>query len=240
MNKTGKLFIVGTPIGNLNDITLRALETLKSVSYIACEDKRVNIKLLNHFDIKDKNLISYHNFNEQVSANKIIKLLREGHDVALVSDAGMPVIADPGFLIINKVKEEELPWEIIPGVSALTTTITVSGLGPEFTFLGFGKPKKGQLITQLSKLSPGTYVFFVAPHKLEYFLLAIKETHPDDHYLFLAKELTKIYQNFFSGKVDEILEQLSGNFKGEFTLVLKINEKEKKEKINKYKKEIIE
>lgn len=231
----GTLYIVGTPIGNLKDITLRAIEILKQVDYIACEDTRNSLKLLNHFEIKEKKLISYHNFNEQSSSKNILNLLKEGKNIALISDAGMPTIADPGFEIIKEVRENNLNLEIIPGVSALTTVMSLSNMGPEFTFLGFGKNKKGQLKNQLKSLDYGTYVFFVAPHKLEYLLDSINEIYPLNNKIFLAKELTKIYEKHYYGSALEVKEQLTKNYKGEFSLVLKI-EKNKKIKVNKYEK----
>lgn len=230
----GKLFVVGTPIGNLQDITLRAIETLKMVDVIACEDTRVSIKLLNHLNIKDKKIITYHNFNEKQSSAGVFKLITEGKNVALISDAGMPTIADPGFHVILEAKTKNIDIEVIPGVSALTTAMSLSSMGPEFTFLAFGKPKKGQLESQIKDLVPGTYVFFVAPHKLEVMLDIINNFHPQNHLVFLAKELTKKFEQHFYGSVKEIKEQLN-SYKGEFTLVLKL-EKAKKEKINKYPK----
>lgn len=228
-----KLFIVGTPIGNFEDITLRAINTLKTVDVIACEDTRVTIKLLHHFGINDKKLISYHNFNEQHSAHGIIDLVQKsGKSVALVTDAGMPIISDPGFLLIDLAKKANISFEVIPGVSALTTAFCASGLGHEFTFLGFGKPKKQQLINQIESLVPGTYIFFSAPHKIE-FLLDVIEQKIEHHQIFVGREMTKKFETFYYGKAQEVKKQLQGSFMGEFTLVLKI-EKTKKIKINKY------
>ncbi len=232
-----KLFIVGTPIGNFNDITLRALDVIKNVDIIACEDTRVTTKLLNHFEIKNKKLISYHNFNEKQASQKIINLMKEKNiSVALVSDAGMPTIADPGFNLIESIKKENIDIEIIPGVSALTTAMSISGLGPEFTFLGFSKTKKEQENKHLQDLKPGTYVFFVAPHKIEN-LLNMINNNCKDHKIFIGREMTKIHESFYSGNALELKEILVKNsqLKGEFTLVLRIN-KQKKEKINKYSK----
>lgn len=230
-----KLYVVGTPIGNFNDITLRALEVLKDVDIIACEDTRVTQKLLHHFDIKNKRLIAYHNFNEKQSTKGIIDLINKGNSIALVSDAGMPMIADPGFNLVSESITSNINYEIIPGVSALTTAISAAALGTEFTFLGFGKQKKEQLVNQIKSLTEGTYVFFVAPHKIE-FLLETIDKHCPDHDIFVGREMTKIYQSFYYGDAKSVLEQIKDNLKGEMTLVLKI-EKQKKEKINKYKRE---
>lgn len=228
-----KLFIVGTPIGNFEDITLRAINTLKTVDVIACEDTRVTLKLLYHFGINHKKLIAYHNFNEHHSAQGIIDLIvKSGKSVALVTDAGMPIISDPGFLLIDLAKKENISFEVIPGVSAITTAFCASGLGHEFTFLGFGKPKKQQLVKQISSLSPGTYIFFSTPHKIE-FLLDVIDQNVEYHQIFVGRELTKKFETFYYGRAQEVKEQIQGSLMGEFTLVLKI-EKIKKIKVNKY------
>ncbi len=219
-NKT-KLFIVGTPIGNFEDITLRAIRILKEVDVIACEDTRVTQKLLHHFDIRNKKLIAYHNFNERNSARGIIELINnQNKSIALVSDAGMPTISDPGFNLIEEAYKNNIEFEIIPGVSAITTIMTASNLGPDFTFLGFGKPKKGQLTNQIKSLNPGTYIFFVSPHKIESFLEIINETC-NEHILFVGREMTKLHQSFYRGNANEIRNQIKDKIKGEFSVVLK-------------------
>lgn len=230
-----KLFIVGTPIGNFEDITLRALRTLKDVDVIACEDTRNSQKLLNHFQIKNKKLVSYHNFNEKQATKKIIDLLtNQNLSVALISDAGMPTISDPGYQLIFEAKKNNLEVEIIPGISALTTAITMSSMGPEFTFLGFCKNTKEQQKRQIENLLPGTYAFFIPPHKLIIFLEII-EIQNFSYEIFIAREMTKIHESFYWGNVQEIKEKIKNNLRGEITLILKIN-KTKKEKVNKYKK----
>ncbi len=231
----GKLYIVGTPIGNLKDITLRAIETLKTVNYIACEDTRVTKVLLNSLDIKGKKIISYHNHNEIPSTKGILELLNNGNDVALVSDAGMPLIADPGFNLLKEIKRNKMDFEIIPGVSALTTSIVMSGFGPDFTFLGFPKNKKNQMISQIKNITSGTYIFFVAPHKLLFTLETLNEQYQGKEKIFLCKELTKKFEEHFDGTAKELIDILPENIKGEFTLIFSI-EKEKREKVNKYKK----
>ena len=130
------LYFVGTPIGNLKDITYRAVETLKSVDVIACEDTRHSLALLNHYGIK-KPLISYHKFNEKESSEKIIEILKEGKNVAVISDAGMPVISDPGSVLVEKLKEIGMPFTAVPGASACTTALLLSGFSGEFCFIGF-------------------------------------------------------------------------------------------------------
>lgn len=228
-----KLFIVGTPIGNLKDITLRALETLKEVDVIACEDTRVTQKLLNHYEIKNKKLISYHDKNEKQSANGILNLLEANKTVAIVSDAGMPMIADPGFEALRQVIKNEIPYEIIPGVSALTTTLSLSNFDTHFKFLGFLKPKTQQRRNQLQKLTQGTYIAFVSPHKLESTINDFKDIFNDNIQLFLGKELTKKFEKHYRGNPSEILEMIKDNIKGEYTLAF---EMPKIKKENKYDK----
>lgn len=230
-----KLFIVGTPIGNMDDITLRGIKTLQNVDVIACEDTRTTLKLLKHFNIINKKLISYHNFNERQSTKGIIKLIKNGNIVALVSDAGMPTISDPGFQLIECAKKEGIKFEIIPGVSAITTSIVASSLGPEFTFLGFGKNKKEQLNNQIKNLSSGTYIIFSAPHKILFLIETLNKWHKNIN-ICIANELTKKFEKFYFGSPDEILSVLRKNIRGEYTIVFKID-KIKKEKINKYKKD---
>ncbi len=231
----GKLFIVGTPIGNLQDITLRAIETLKAVDYIACEDTRTSKVLLNFLKIKDKKIISYHNFNEVASSKGIIELLNNKKNVALISDAGMPMIADPGFNLLKEIKKNDFSFEIIPGISALTTSIVISGLGPNFTFLGFPKNKKSQMISQINQITNGTYIFFIAPHKLLFTLEILNEVFNGQESIFLGKELTKKFEEHFYGTAKEIIMKMPKVIKGEFTLIFSIP-KLKKEKINKYRK----
>ena len=163
MKNAGILYIVGTPIGNLADMTYRAVTTLKLVNYIACEDTRTSKKLLDHYQIENKTLIAYHNFNEPKSTATIIKLLQAGNDVALISDAGMPAIADPGFYLIREARKAHIKISIIPGVSALTSAMALSNLGPEFTFLAFGKNTRAQAAKQIASFIPGTYVFLLRP-----------------------------------------------------------------------------
>ncbi|QIW61977.1 16S rRNA (cytidine(1402)-2'-O)-methyltransferase [Mycoplasmopsis gallinacea] len=230
-----KLYIVGTPIGNFDDITLRALKTLEKVEHIACEDTRVTTKLLRHFELPDKKLFSYNNFNERSSSNGIIKLLEQGIDVALVSDAGMPVVSDPGFEAIKQVRSNNFEIEIIPGVNAAITAFVGSNFSSTFTFLGFLKDKSNQRKNELAKLEIGTYIFYVSPHKLEQSLLDINEVFSGKEQICLSRELTKMYETWYYGNAKEVLEKLLANneIKGEFTLILNIP-KIKKEKVSKY------
>ena len=227
-----KLYIVGTPIGNMKDITLRALETLKSVDIIACEDTRVTRKLLSYYEISDKKLIAYHDKNEKHSASGIVKLLKEGQMVAIVSDAGMPTINDPGFEAIRQALNNDIEIEIIPGVSATTTAIALSNLDTHFTFLGFLKPKTIQRQNQLKKLTPGSYVAFLSPHRLMGELEDLKTIFGPDLKMFLGRELTKKFESHYRGNVVDVIEAVKEHVKGEFTVVFEIQRK----KVNKYAK----
>lgn len=230
-----KLFIVATPIGNIKDITLRALEALKEVDIIACEDTRVSSKLLNHYQIK-KPLISYHNFNEKENAKKIIDFILLGKSVALISDAGTPLISDPGFNLINEAIKHDIEIETLPGPSAFVNAFVLSGFNYPFTFLGFLKDKSSQRIKELENLDYGTYIIYVAPHKLLSTLEDLDSIFGSKINIFLVKELTKIYEKHYRGTVVQIQEQLqNSSLKGEFTLVFQYSEDKKtKVKINKY------
>ncbi len=217
-----KIYIVGTPIGNLKDITLRAIETLELVDVIACEDTRVTKKLLNHFEIKNKSLISYHDKNEKNSAKGIISLIEQGKKVAVVSDAGMPVIADPGFEVIRQARENKIDIEVIPGPSAQTTVAAISGLSPFYKFIGFLSPKTGKRKNELKAMSNGTYITYVSPYKLESTLLDIIEVFGKDTQVFLAKELTKLYEKTYKGTVEEVYNVVKNNVKGEYTLAFEV------------------
>lgn len=230
-----KIYIVGTPIGNLKDITLRALETLKAVDVIACEDTRVSAKLLNHYDIK-KRLISYNKINEKASAQGLIDLIeKDDLKMALISDAGMPLVSDPGFELIKQAREKNIELELIPGVNAAISAFAFSGLSNTFIFMTFPKEKSGQRLEQVKSFtSEHAYVFYVAPHKLESFLKDIDSVWGNQAQLFMARELTKIHEEFIYATATELLaKNKTSPFKGEITLVIKLKEI-KKEKINKY------
>lgn len=227
-----KLFIVGTPIGNMKDITLRALETLKQVKVIACEDTRVTRKLLNHHDIRDKKLIAYHDKNEKASAKGIIDMIKNGEAVALVSDAGMPVVSDPGYEVIRQAIKHDVDIEVVPGVSATLTTLVLSNFDTYFKFNGFLKPKSGQRINQLKSLEPGTHIFFASPHRIISELEDIKEALGNDTQIFVGRELTKMFETHYRGTPDEIIEQIKDEVKGEFSMAIEV----KKKKVNKYAK----
>ena len=220
--KIGKLYLVPTPIGNLKDITLRALETLKDVDIIAAEDTRQTLKLLNHFEIK-KTLISYHKFNEQNKSDKIIDLLMEGKNVALVSDAGTPGISDPGSVIVEKCIEKMIDFEVLPGATAITTALVYSGLDTtKFLFRGFlpRENKERKMITDELMQSQETLIFYEAPHRLIDTLTFLLDIF-GDRKIAVCRELTKLYEEIYRGTLQQaILYFIEKKPRGEFVLVL--------------------
>ncbi|MDD3852736.1 MAG: 16S rRNA (cytidine(1402)-2'-O)-methyltransferase [Syntrophomonadaceae bacterium] len=220
---SGKLYICGTPIGNLEDVTVRLLKTLRAVDVIACEDTRHTIKLLNRYHIK-KPLISYHQHSDQHKENHLIELLISGKNVALVTDAGMPGISDPGTRLIKSVIKAEIEIEVIPGPSAVIAALTLSGMDTDsFVFMGFLPVKAGQRRTALQKLQQEskTIVFYEAPHRLENFLQVISEVMGSERQIAIARELTKIHEQVFRGTIEEAQEYFQQNpARGELTIVL--------------------
>lgn len=220
--KIGKLYIVGTPIGNLGDMTIRAIETLKKVDVILAEDTRNTLKLLNHFNIQ-KHLVSYHRHNEDEKVNKMTEFLDDGKDLALVSDAGMPIISDPGHSLVKHLIENGYKIEVIPGVTALTTAIVKSGLdSTRFTFEGFLSINKKQRRLRLDELKDETrtMIFYEAPHKL---LATLKDMHEyiGDRNICIARELTKLYEEFSYTTIKEAIIKLEENgIRGEIVLIL--------------------
>ena len=234
--KSGKLYLVPTPIGNLKDITLRALETLKAADIIAAEDTRQTLKLLNHFEIK-KTMISYHKFNEQSKSDKIIDLLMEGKTVALVSDAGTPGISDPGSVIVERCIEKMIDFEVLPGATAITTALVYSGLDTtKFLFRGFlpRENKDRKIITDELLQSQETLIFYEAPHRLIDTLTFLLDAF-GDRKIAVCRELTKIYQEIYRGNIKEAIQYfIEKKPRGEFVLVL---EGKKLEDIKQEKKE---
>lgn len=218
--KKGKLFICGTPIGNLKDITIRCLEILKSVDLIACEDTRETLKLLNFYGIKKK-LISYHEFNKFSAAEKILNILREQKKIALVSDAGMPCISDPGSELIKIVRENMFDIEIIPGPTAFASAISFVGLeSKNFVFEGFINKNERKKFVERIKFEERPTVFYEAPHKLLNMLEFIFK-NIGDRKLYLVKELTKIHEKMFSGTLEDAINLLKLNPpKGEYVVLL--------------------
>ena len=218
----GKLYLVPTPIGNLKDITLRALETLQEADVIAAEDTRQTLKLLNHFEIK-KSLISYHKFNEQIKSDKIIDLLLEGKNVALVSDAGTPGISDPGSVIVQRCIEKMIDFEVLPGATAITTALVYSGLDTtKFLFRGFlpRENKERKVIVNELLQSQETLIFYEAPHRLIDTLTFLQEVF-GDRKIAVCRELTKMYEEIYRGTIKEaVLYFMEKRPRGEFVLVL--------------------
>ena len=215
------LYFVATPIGNLKDITLRALEVLNSVDVIACEDTRNSLKLLNHYDIRKK-LIAYHKYNEDNSSEGIIKLLNDGKDVAIISDAGMPVISDPGDTIIQKLKEKNIPYTVVPGANAGLCALILSGLNSSrFTFIGFLPEDKKECNNLLNDIKNyrTTLLFYVAPHDI--FSITNKLFNVlGKRKAVLVNEITKLYEKSYSFNLGEKLEIEP---KGEYVLALEGN-----------------
>lgn len=222
MNKKGKLHLVSTPIGNMEDITLRALRTLKEVDLIAAEDTRHSIKLLNYYDIK-KRLTSYHEHNEKTKGKYLVDLLLEGSNIALISDAGCPGISDPGREIIKQCAEEEIEVTMIPGPSALTTGIALSGMPiGSFVFEGFlpTSKKARERRLDLLKQEKRTMVFFEAPHRLLTTLKMFFKVFGNRE-IVLAKELTKKHEQIIRSTLEKSINDfLVQTPKGEFVVVV--------------------
>jgi 16S rRNA (cytidine1402-2'-O)-methyltransferase len=218
------LYLVATPIGNLEDITLRALRVLKGVDLIACEDTRQTQKLLNHYGISTRT-ISYHEHNEMTKAAELVVDLEGGAKIALVSDAGMPGISDPGFRLITLAIRHGVPVVPIPGASAFLAALVASGLPTDsFRFSGFLPAKRGERRTLLETIhtSPRTQVFYEAPHRVVETLEDIVEVLGPERHVVVAREVTKIHEEFLRGRATGILETLKsrGDVKGEITLLI--------------------
>jgi len=235
--ETGKLFIVSTPIGNLEDITYRAVNTLKNVDLILAEDTRHSSKLISHFQISKK-LIAFHDHNEKSQYMKIIEKLKDGLNIALISDAGTPLINDPGFNLVRSAKQENINVVPIPGASSPIAALSASGLPADsFTFLGFVPTKDSDKINFFEKLkySSGTSIFFESPSRILKTTTLIKEIFGPKRNVCLAKEISKIHETIITGDIDEIihyLEESPDHQKGEFVvLVGGLNYKEIDEKL---------
>lgn len=219
---SGKLYLVPTPIGNLKDITLRALEVLNSVDLIAAEDTRQSLKLLNHFDIK-KSLISYHQHNEQGKSEDLIEILKEGKSIALVTDAGTPGISDPGSVIAVKCIEEGISFEVLPGATAITTALVYSGLDTtKFLFRGFlpRENKDRKPIIEDLKDRTETLIFYEAPHRL-LDTLEFLEEHLGDRKISICRELTKLHEEILRLPLSDAVKYYTENSpRGEYVLVV--------------------
>lgn len=227
--KKGILYIVATPIGNLEDITLRAIKTLKEVDLIVAEDTRHTLKLLNHLEIS-KPLISYHRHNEDVKTEILIKELKQGKNLALVSDAGTPGICDPGEEVIKRCIEEDIKIVPIPGACAMINALICSGLDTkEFAFIGFLPLNKKNRKEKLEEIQneTKTTILYEAPHKLETTLKDLKEII-GDRKIVLAREITKIHEEYLRENIDELIEKAK-DIKGEIVLILEGAKKNEEE-----------
>ena len=223
-NLTPALYLVATPIGNLEDITLRALRVLKEADLIACEDTRQTQKLLNHYSVSTRT-VSYHEHNEMTRARELVLELERGARVALVTDAGMPGISDPGFRLISLAIRHHVQVVPIPGPSAFLAALVASGLPTDsFRFSGFLPQKSGQRrqLLESIKESPRTQVFYEAPHRVKEALEDIVEILGGERSLVIAREVTKVHEEFLRGRAGEILQILNSRdeIKGEITLLI--------------------
>ena len=221
------LYIVSTPIGNLNDITFRAIEMLKNSDIILCEDTRHSSKLLNHFKIKKK-LISYHKFNEKKQVLNIIKYINQGKIISLISDAGTPLLSDPGRILVNQCIKDGIKIVPIPGVSSITTAMSVSGFKDHFLFYGFLPKKEKELKKILNTLSQNLFsqVFFIPALKINFYLKIFKE-YFSGRKILIAKELTKIHETLLRNDIDQI-KTFDDRVRGELTVIVSEKNIEKK------------
>ena len=234
------LYIVSTPIGNLDDITFRALEVLKNSDIILCEDTRRSLKLLSHYKIKKK-LISYHKFNEKKQISSIIKYINEGKILSLISDAGTPLLSDPGRLLVNQCFKNGIKITPIPGASSITSALSVSGFSDKFLFYGFLPKTENETEKILLKLSESNYsqIFFAPSKKINFYLKKFKKFY-SGRKILIAKEITKIHEAFIRGEIDKI-ELFQSSIRGELTIVISENSKkgknfDEKKIVNKIKK----
>ena len=223
------LYIVSTPIGNLGDITLRAIEILKKSDYILCEDTRVSKNLLNRYEIKSK-LISNHKFNEKKNLSKIIEILKSNYVVSLISDAGTPSVSDPGAILINECLLNEINIFPLPGPSAVSSAISISGFSKKFFFYGFFPEKNSEIKEDLKNLSnlDSSIIFFISPRKFNKSVKIIKE-YFSGRKILVCREMTKFFEEYIRTDVDT-LKSFKDNPKGELTIV--ISEKDKIKKIS--------
>ena len=224
------LYIVSTPIGNLSDITLRALEVLKKSDYILCEDTRTSKHLLDRYEIKSK-LISNHKFNEKKNLSKIIEILKLDCIVSLISDAGTPSISDPGAILINECLINKINIYPIPGASAVSSAVSISGFSEKYFFYGFFPEKNNKLKEDFEKLKnlDGSIVFFISPRKFNRSVKDIKQ-YFSDRKILICREMTKFYEEFIRTDIDK-LEPFTSDPKGELTIVISEKVKERNSSI---------
>lgn len=228
----GKLYLVPTPIGNLEDMTFRAIRILKEVDLIACEDTRMTQKLLNHFEI-DTPKTSYHEHNLHNKTQELVQQLMAGQNIAQVSDAGMPSISDPGVELVEAAIAANVPVIPLPGANAATTALIASGISPQpFTFYGFLSRKKADLKAELTELNQQeeTLIFYESPHRLKDMLTTLVDIFGAERQLVLAREMTKRYEEFVRGTAKEALDwTLETELRGEFVVIVAGNEQIKEE-----------
>lgn len=231
----GKLYIVPTPIGNLDDMTFRAIKVLKDVDLILAEDTRTSAPLLKHFEI-DKRVLAHHQHNEHKAASEIIKFLKEGQNIALISDAGTPAISDPGFYLVREAIKNEIEVTCLPGATAFVPALVCSGLpNDQFVFEGFLPVKKGRQ-TRLTELSTEerTIILYESPHRLLKTLTEFEIYFGAERQISVSRELSKMYEETVRGSIEEVKSHFENNIlKGEFVICLGGAEKSKKKK-NKY------
>lgn len=230
----GTLYVVATPIGNLNDMTKRAIETLKEVDIILCEDTRTSMKLLNNFNIKNK-LMSYHKYNEQEQTQNIIKLLKQDKNIAIITDAGTPCISDPGYILVKEARENNITVIPIGGISALITALSASGIETDkFTFQGFfprETKEKTKLLEELNKTTIKVHIFYESPKRIIKTLEYLKNNLEIEK-ISIFKELTKLHEKNYYGSLEEVLNKLQNEEKttqGEYTFIIKTKQKQEKE-----------
>ena len=225
-NVSSGLYLVSTPIGNMEDITFRALNVLKKSDIILCEDTRRSGKLLSYFQIKNK-LLSYHKFNEEKISSKVVDIIKKDKVVSLISDAGTPTISDPGLILVNKCIDENLSIHPVPGSSAVTSAVSVSGFSDQYLFYGFLPKKENELEKTLNNLCNLNYsiVFFIPGKKINSYISKFKN-YFSDRKILIAREMTKMYEDFIRGKVASI-RVLPEDLKGELTVILSEKNKEK-------------
>jgi len=224
-----RVYIVSTPIGNLDDMTFRGIKVLNDADLILCEDTRHSIKLLNHFNIKNK-LISYHKFNEKERIDYILSLINEGKNIALISDAGTPLISDPGSILVKELIKHDIKFTVVPGANALLPALILSGFNSEeFLFIGFLPKKNSKKIDKLKTLKEidKTLIFYSSPHELLDLLNSVYEVF-ENRNIAVSKEITKLHETTYRGTTKELIDEFRNiEIKGEFVVVIEGN-KEKK------------
>ena len=222
----GKLYVVATPIGNLSDVSFRQIEILKSVDLILCEDTRQSIKLLNHYDIKNK-LVSYHKFNEEEKSGKIIEELKKDKNIALISDAGTPLISDPGYVITKMARENNIEVIGIPGPSAVVTALSISGFEVNnFAYYGFfprEEKDKKELIKKINKSDINLFVFYESPKRIKKTLKYLQD-NINDLDILVCSDLTKLHEKCYFGPISNVIKELNDNPNselGEYTFIIR-------------------